>query len=294
MVAAMTAGIVANVSAATTKTSTLDIPVADGAKYGPPRRGCDISPASARVAASTTATVPSKGPKPVVLGHCRVLEIGDSLGDDLGWGLARELDDTPGLKLIQRDRSSTGLSASWFYNWPRHLKKYLRDYRPHLVIVLFGANDEQALAVHGVSQPFGSPQWRLAYTARVRQIDALATKAHSYVLWVGVPIAEPVHYRRGLEALNAIYQKAALDTPGVTYQPTWNLLSTPSGQYRGGAIVNGTSSALRASDGIHLTDTGELVVATFIARQIATIYNVKVHPLVPAYIDLRNGTPDRD
>ena len=92
------------------------------------------------------------------LGHCRLLEIGDSLGDDLEYGLRHELQYTPGLKLIQRNKSSTGLSAAWYYNWPAHLKSFLHDYHPDLVVVMFGANDEQALAVNGVSQPFGSTE----------------------------------------------------------------------------------------------------------------------------------------
>ena len=58
------------------------------------------------------------------VGHCTVLEIGDSLGNDLGWGLARELGGERGLTLVQADRSSTGLVTTWFYDWPRHLAPF--------------------------------------------------------------------------------------------------------------------------------------------------------------------------
>ncbi len=180
---------------------------------------------------------------------------------------------------------STGLSASWYYNWPAHLKTELRDYRPNLVVIMFGANDEQALAVGGVSQPFGSPKWRIAYVARVRQIDRMVTKAGAYAFWVGLPIAAPKSYSQGLRALNAIYSKVATSTPGVTFQPMWRLLATKSGHYRGGAKVNNVESALRVSDGIHFTSTGELVIGTFIAKQLATVYNVKLRLEEPAYID---------
>jgi hypothetical protein len=272
------------------KTSTskvpADVPVADSAAFRQPSRGCGFTPTSAleRTSSSTsTTTIPHHAP--FALGHCRILEIGDSLGDDLEYGIRHELQLTPGLKLIQRNKTSTGLSATWYYNWPAHLKTDLHRYHPNLVVIMFGANDEQALSVHGVSQPFGSPKWRKDYVARVRRIDRMVTKAGAYAFWVGLPIAAPMSYSEGLRALNAIYREVAESTPGVTFQPMWHLLSTRNGHYRGGALVNGVQSALRDSDGIHFTMTGELVIGTFVAHQLATVYHVNLRPEEPAYID---------
>jgi hypothetical protein len=262
----------------------LDTPVADTAAFRLPSRGCGFTPISA-LAHTGTSTTTTVHHAPFALGHCRLLEIGDSLGDDLEYGIRHELQSTRGLKLIQRNKTSTGLSASWFYNWPAHLKSDLHDYHPNLVVILFGANDEQALDVDGASQPFGSPKWRSAYIARVRRIDHMVTKAGAYAFWVGLPIAAPKSYNQGLRALNAIYRQVAKATPGVTFQPMWHLLATKGGNYRGGAVVNNVQSALRLSDGIHFTSTGELVIGTFIARQLATVYNVTFHPEEPAYID---------
>ena len=150
---------------------------------------------------------------------------------------------------------------------------------------MFGANDEQALRVDGVSQPFGSPKWRSAYIGRVRRIDRMVTEAGAYALWVGLPIAAPKSYSQGLRALNAIYRQVAQSTPGVTFQPMWRLLATKSGNFRGGAVVNKVQSALRLSDGIHFTSTGELVIGTFVAQQIATVYHVHLRLEEPAFID---------
>jgi lysophospholipase L1-like esterase len=265
----------------------LDIPIADNVAFRPPSRGCGFAPASAlvRTTAATTTTSTITHQAPFALGHCRLLEIGDSLGDDLEYGIRHELQFTSGLTLIQRNKVSTGLSASWFYNWPAHLKTDLRKYRPNLVVILFGANDEQALDVNGASQPFGSPKWRSAYVARVRKIDRLVTKAGAYAFWVGLPIAAPKSYSEGLQTLNAIYKQVALSTPGVTFQPMWHLLATKNGNYRGGAVVNDVQTALRVADGIHFTEKGDLVIGTFIAKQLSTVYNVRLRPEEPAYID---------
>jgi hypothetical protein len=113
----------------------------------------------------------------------------------------------------------------------------------------------------------------------------MVVKAGAYAFWVGLPIASPKSYSQGLRALNAIYRQVATSTPGVTFQPMWHLLATNSGHYRAGAIVNNKQSALRLSDGIHFTSTGELVIGTFIARQLATVYNVNLRLEEPAYID---------
>ena len=274
---------------ARSKTSTskapMDTPVADNVAFRLPSRGCGFTPMSALARTSTSTSTTSPQHAPFALGHCRLLEIGDSLGDDLEYGIRHELQFTPGLKLIQRNKQSTGLSASWFYNWPAHLKSFLHDYHPNLVVIMFGANDEQALAVDGVSQPFGSTKWRSAYIARIRRIDRMVTKAGAYAFWVGLPIAGPTIYSQGLRALNAIYSQVAASTPGVTFQPMWHLLATKSGNYRGGAVVNNVQSALRKSDEIHFTSTGELVIGTFVAKQLATVYNVNLRPEEPAYID---------
>ena len=214
-----------------------------------------------------------------------MLEIGDSIGNDLGWGLARELRHTKNLRLIQIDTSSTGLSASWFFNWPHHLKVDLARFHPNLVIVCLGANDEQALAVNHVSHAFGSAQWAAVYRHRVRQMMQLVAGAKSYLLWVGLPIMQPDHYNSGVNLLNSIYSRSAQSVAGAVFQPTTHLLADAHGKYRAGARVNGVESALRAPDGIHFTVVGENVLATFVVHQISTIFHVTLAARAPMRID---------
>ena len=74
-----------------------------------------------------------------------MLEIGDSLGNDLGWGMARQLGHDHEVRLVQADKSSSGLLTPWFYDWAQKEKVLLAQYKPQLVIITFGANDEQNL-----------------------------------------------------------------------------------------------------------------------------------------------------
>ena len=57
--------------------------------------------------------------------HCTILEIGDSLGTDLGEGLRLQLEKNPAITLVVKTTVAAGLTNSWFYNWPGRLKKFL-------------------------------------------------------------------------------------------------------------------------------------------------------------------------
>ncbi len=237
---------------------------------------------------TTTSTPATSGPDSHVpirtIGHCTVLEIGDSLGSDLGWGLARQLASTHALRLVQEDKSSSGLVTAWFYNWPQHLAILLRQYHPDLVIVCVGGNDEQNMALNGHVYQFGSAQWRAAYSTVIRQVASMITRAHSYVLWVGLPVMAPVTYAEGIVKLNSLYRSVATTVPGVTYLPSWSLFSNGRDQFMNSARVNNVMAVLRASDGIHFSTVGEDVFATFVANEIAVVYHVRLRPSQPAYI----------
>jgi len=218
------------------------------------------------------------------IGHCTILEIGDSIGSDLGWGLERELASTHTLKLAMMDKSSSGLAATWFYDWPRQLKSMIAHFHPNLVVVAVGADDEQGIRVDGHSYDFNTPGWRARYTTLIRQMDTTATKAGSYVLWVGLPIMAPAGYRAGVVAINSLFHSVAATVPGVTYLSTWSLFADSHGRFRYGASVNHTLSAIRSPDGIHFTVVGEDVFATFVAQSIAATYHVRIKLDRPAFL----------
>ena len=214
-------------------------------------------------------------------GRCIVLEVGDSVGNDLGWGLARELKSTPGLTLVQKDKSSSGLTTPWFYDWTAHVVQFLHRYRPHLMVVAFGANDEQNMTVNGHVVAFGSAPWVSAYASQIRRVARAATRAHAYVLWIGMPVMGPNFYRQNMVFLNSLYARHAPSVPGVTFLPTWNLFAGSHGQFLASAVVNGVPTVIRTSDGVHFSYVGENVFATFVAQRIAAIYHVRLAPGAP-------------
>jgi hypothetical protein len=261
------------------------------AAFKPPGAGCRFSTGAPIPSANDTTTTDATSttttrPALSAIGRCTVLEIGDSLGNDLGWGLARQLGHEPALRLVQADKSSSGLLTPWFYDWPQKEKVLLAQYRPQLVIITFGGNDEQNLkAPNGNVLAFGSAPWMTAYDAIVTKIASAATKSGAYVLWVGMPIMQPNGYRQGMALINSVFAKVATSVPGMTFLPTWDLFANAQGQFTDTALVNKVPSLLRESDGIHFSLVGENVLATYVTRAIGDVFHVQLAPEAPMYID---------
>lgn len=218
------------------------------------------------------------------VGTCRVLEVGDSLGNDLGWGLKRELSAASGLDLVQLDKSASGLANTSFYNWPAQLEVDLQKYHPQLVVASFGGDDEQGMTVGGSAVQFATPAWKAAYLARVKEVISEATASGAYLLWIGLPVMKPPYFNSGVAFLDSIYQQAVAQEANTTYLSTWKLFANPAGAFQSKAQVNGAWTTLRQSDGIHYSLAGENVLATYVVRKIALIYHVGLAPTNPAVI----------
>ena len=207
-------------------------------------------------------------------GKFNVLVIGDSLGTDMGGGLAWQLQDSRHINLIQKGKSITGLANSWYYSWPRHLKLFLSQYHPQLLVVLLGGNDEQGMNVNGHAAPFGSSTWVRQYSEDVATMMNEAVAQHCAVLWVGMPIMYPNGYRQGMQIINSTFAKVAGTKRNVTFLPTWKYFANAHGQFEFSAKVNGTSQVLRASDGIHFTSVGQNVLATYVINEMRARYGL--------------------
>jgi hypothetical protein len=206
------------------------------------------------------------------------LFIGDSVGEDISWGVAKQIGPYRSLHLALEATANTGLANTPYFNWPAHLAHLLAKYHPHLVVVALGANDLQSLQVHGQVYRFGTPSWRVAYSAQVSLILRESLAAHAMVLWVGLPIMQPWGYWQSIQTLNGLDATVVSQFAGARYLDTWNVLTHPVGVYAGSAPVNGIISQLRSADGIHLWPTGEAVMGTFITRYLHSEFNLPVVP----------------
>ena len=218
------------------------------------------------------------------LGTCKLLLVGDSIGNNLGYGMIGQLNRYSNLKFVLRAKSSTGLSNSWFYNWETNLKSYLRTEKPNLVVVLLGANDRQNMRVGGEILTYGTTKWREAYSASVARMTKLATDAGAYVLWVGMPKCKPYNYNKGMELISGLYARTVPLNPGARYLALKTLTSDARGNYTQYQVVNGSRMKTRGDDGIHFTANGQNVIGSYAISKIASWFRVSLRSSNPRVV----------
>ncbi|HUB69275.1 MAG TPA: DUF459 domain-containing protein [Acidimicrobiales bacterium] len=200
-----------------------------------------------------------------------VLEVGDSLGVDLGWGLATALEGT-GHAFVGAAVGDTGLAEPEYYNWPAHLASDLSSYRPGLVVVFLGANDVENLYSGGRFDPFGTKPWAAAYGQRVSDVLQEVRRAGARTLWVGMPPMGNPSFSGAMGVLNAVYQaRVALEQPGATYFSSWDVLGNQGVYEAGPPGFAGNGVVWRAPDGVHITQAGADVLAGALVHYLRVI-----------------------
>jgi hypothetical protein len=202
----------------------------------------------------------------------------------LSVGLKSQLAGTRGIVINSRSKASTGLSNSWFYNWPKEFKGMLNQYKPNLVIVMMGANDHQNMKVGSKVITFGTSAWNAKYAAYMREMTSMATASGAYLTWVGLPVMRPASYAKAMLQLNDIYESVATSETGVSFIATKNYFSDAKGKFRAWASINGKRSKIRGDDGIHFAQAGQPVLGTYVIDQLKTIYHVKIPAKSPKRI----------
>jgi uncharacterized protein len=231
---------------------------------------------------STTTTDPDAGlpalPQPTASDPLRVLEIGDSLGEDLGFQLSTDLPAT-GVATVAADAvGDTGLANEGYYDWPEHLEQDIAASHPQIVVIFLGANDGQGFDVNGAPADFGTPAWIAAYTQRVDQLLEESNQAGARVVWVGMPPMQDPGLNSEMQQIDAIFQEQTEKFHGTLYLPSATALA-PSGQFTFQLTTsNGDQEVIRTPDGVHLTSPGAELLSQAVIHAIDTRWNLSLKP----------------
>ena len=221
--------------------------------------------ANPRRPATATTTDPDAGLPPLratVASPLGVVEIGDSLGIDLGDQLRAQLDAAGTARTVVASVGDSGLSNLSYYNWPVHLATLLATDHPQLVVVFIGANDDQGLYVDGAAAAAGSPAWVTAYAARVDDVVRECASGGARVVWVGMPPMASPGLNEAVQLEDGIYQRETAAYAGTLYVPSAPVLGDTSGRFEiTGVDASGQVVALRTPDGVHLTPAGAGLLA---------------------------------
>jgi len=218
---------------------------------------------------TTTTTV-----KPVATPYnkMRVWVAGDSLAITPGQVFESQVDNqVTDLRGVD-GRVSTGLARPDVFNWFAHIKSETARLNPQVVVLTFGANDDQSLVGGPGGKtvgPFGSEAWKTEYRRRVGGLMDQVTAEGRRVVWTGVPVVRNDERAARYAEMNAIYKDEAAKRPGQVYfLDTWPLLTDASGAYADDLVINGAPLRVRAPDGIHFTRLGGQIIADAQLRMI--------------------------
>ncbi|HUY06712.1 MAG TPA: DUF459 domain-containing protein [Acidimicrobiales bacterium] len=215
--------------------------------------------------------------QPIASHHLVLLKIGDSLGEELGFGLRDMLGTNKHVTVLQNAVGDTGLARPDYYNWPLHLSQQLAQYHPQGVIVMLGGDDGQGFVDQGRTVEFGTALWRSIYAERVATMMAEATEAGAHVIWVGLPIMGSGYFSAEMAQMNAIYAAEAATHAGVTFVSTWMLFANPAGQYA--AFLpgpGGTSELMRNPDGVHFSGAGADRLASAVVGAMERAWTIRL------------------
>jgi hypothetical protein len=205
----------------------------------------------------------------------RVAIVGDSLSQGLGPAIA-ELFDPDVSRVLPLGRQSTGLARVDYFNWQSAMRQIEEEFRPDLVFVMLGSNDNQAQVTReGDSVPVGSVAWVESYRERADAFLHTATSAGTRVVWVGIPVVREHRRWDFYRRVNEVFHDAAREDPFATYLDSWELFQGRDGDYA--AFLRNEHGALqlmRAGDGIHLTPTGYAFLARHAVRRAAEAFDL--------------------
>ncbi len=195
----------------------------------------------------------------------RVLVIGDSLGDGLWSGLYRAFEEDANLEFVKRAKVNGGLLSA---NWEFDLDDALKDGTYQIAVVMYGANDDQAIRVGKDLVKVGSEAWRQAYGERVEKVIKKLRAANLAIYWVGLPIMRSPTQSADAEAMNEVYREKAFIN-GAKYVDTWNGFMDEGGRFSAyGPDMTGQVKRLRADDGVLFTMRGYVKLAHFPEKEI--------------------------
>jgi uncharacterized protein len=198
----------------------------------------------------------------------RILVIGDSLGDDLWQGLYRAFQEDKNLEFINRSKATGGLVRSDSNSWESQVTDILKNDSFQIAVMMFGANDDQAIKTGKDWLKVGSEPWRQAYGERVEAIIKKLRAANIAVYWVGLPVMRSPDQSADAEMMNEVFREKAFIN-SAKYIDTWNGFTDESGRFSAyGPDMSGQVKRLRSDDGVHFTERGSLKLAHFVEKEM--------------------------
>lgn len=201
----------------------------------------------------------------------KVYMLGDSLMKEVGRRLKRKLTklDVPSETFAS---IGSGLARLDLFDWNSKVISAVEASKPETIVIMMGANDNQAMKGSVDILQFGTPEWNQEYGRRAGSLmDAMTARSVKQVCWIGLPCMRDKNIDSDVKTINSVVKHEADARPGVTFFETHQRFSK-KGEYSDYIIMpTGMPLEVRAADGIHFNRDGakhlaDLIIAEFIKR----------------------------
>jgi len=197
---------------------------------------------------------------------------GDSLMGTVSEAYGRATGSDARVNMTTDVQVGTGLARPDVLDWASELTDQLNANQPDVVVLSFGANDDQPLhAPDGTYDSLYTPEWEAEYARRVGVImDIASASGARQVIWLGLPTERPDQLNNVKDAMNDAAKAEAAKRPDVHFVDLHPIFDAPDGSYTDDITrPDGTPITARARDGVHLSEDGADVLAPVIVQLIA-------------------------
>ena len=104
----------------------------------------------------------------------RIAVVGDSLAQDLWFGMRRVFFAKKDIEVVRLTKSASGLVRDDSYDWIEKLTGFVEEERFEIAVVMFGGNDRQNIPVNGKRLPRLSKKWIVEYGNRIDAVVDLS------------------------------------------------------------------------------------------------------------------------
>jgi len=182
------------------------------------------------------------------------------VGDSMMKSVAREFKKECASRKLSTETFTSigsGLARLDLLDWHVEVAKLVAEHKPETVLVMIGANDNQAMQGGGGTFPFGTSGWEIEYGRRCGKLmDVIIDGGASEVVWFGLPCMREKKLDHDAQTISRIVKQQAAARPKVRFVSTYKMFSKKN-KYSAYIIQkSGMPLDVRADDGIHFNRNG--------------------------------------
>jgi len=202
----------------------------------------------------------------------RIYVGGDSMSGTPGTALANLSRRNELIEVVEDTRTSSGLVADWFFDWPRHMTERVSPGDYDVIVMMMGGNDAQRFR-SAPAWAVGDEAWVTAYRERMEAVMRSARSMGRLVIWIGMPPVTPSNIKVITPLVNEVAAGLANELGNVEYIDAYDMFLNEDGEFSTHLTdANGKRVRVRSGDGVHFYS----VAGDWMADEVFSLIEVRL------------------